>query len=418
MPENTPPSQNLNETTEPQPRGRANPQDHAGVATSGLTRRRLIQLAGLGAVVGGVGGAGVMGGIGGLSDVQGQTGAPAGPRGGAGDPQRVARICHFTDSHIRPEHNAVAGVEAAFRHLAAQPDRPDVVLMGGDMIMFSMNQEEALVSRLWDLWRRVAADHCPFPVRYCIGNHDVWGWHRSASRTTGQEPRWGKKWWSEVTGNERTYHTFALGPAGAGGWKVIVLDSIQPYENSYEGRLDDEQYAWLEGELASAGAGTNVCVVSHIPIWSVGMLACDSRPISAEDAAQLGRLGGPASALGGSRAGIVYGRGAAHMDAHRLTALFARHPGVRLALSGHIHIVEQIMYQNVTYACSGAVSGAWWRGPAANKARIRERARPGEVPAEDRPDRAVEGYALIDLYRDGTSRFQYVPFGWVPQEAP
>jgi Icc protein len=417
MPENIP---SIPDAPDPQPCPSATSptRDPADTSQAGLSRRRLIQLAGLGAIVGGLGSAGGALGSGGIRTGQVMAGGPAGAGAGGGDPQRVARICHFTDSHIRPEHNAVAGVEAAFRHLAAQPDRPDVVLMGGDMIMFSMDREEALVARLWDLWRRVTADHCPFPVRYCIGNHDVWGWHRAASRTTGREPRWGKKWWCEVVGCDRTYQSFTLGPAGAGGWKVLVLDSIQPYENSYEGRLDDEQYAWLEGELATAGAGTNVCVVSHIPIWSVGMLACDARPISAEDAAQLGRLGGPASALGGSRAGIVYGRGAAHMDAHRLTALFARHPGVRLALSGHIHIVEQIHYQGVTYACSGAVSGAWWRGPAANKARIRERARPGDVPAEDRPDRAVEGYALIDLYRDGTSRFQYVPFGWVPQEEP
>ena len=41
---------------------------------------------------------------------------------------------------------------------------------------------------------------------------------------------------------------------------------------------------------------------------------------------------------------------------------FYKHPQVRLALSGHQHMVDCCRLDRVTYICGGAVSGGWWEG--------------------------------------------------------
>jgi Icc protein len=79
-----------------------------------------------------------------------------------------------------------------------------------------------------------------------------------------------------------------------------------------------------------------------------------------------------------------------HTDARRIKDLFYRHPNVKLAISGHIHLRDRLDYNGVTYLCNGAVCGAWWKGNY----------------QETEP-----GYSLIDLYDDGTFDQQYVAYG-------
>ena len=80
-----------------------------------------------------------------------------------------------------------------------------------------------------------------------------------------------------------------------------------------------------------------------------------------------------------------------HSDAERIKDLLARHARVKLCLSGHLHHVERIDHNNVTYLCNGAVSGNWWKG---------------------RHHDCDEGYAVIDLYDDGSFEHQYLTYGW------
>ncbi len=74
-----------------------------------------------------------------------------------------------------------------------------------------------------------------------------------------------------------------------------------------------------------------------------------------------------------------------------LHLLFRKHGGVKLCISGHIHRLEKIELDGVTYVCGGAVSGAWWKGPA---------------------DRCDEGYSLFDLHEDGRVDWKYRTYGW------
>jgi 3',5'-cyclic AMP phosphodiesterase CpdA len=80
-----------------------------------------------------------------------------------------------------------------------------------------------------------------------------------------------------------------------------------------------------------------------------------------------------------------------HIDARRIKDLFREHPNVKLALSGHIHLKDRVDYNSVTYLCNGAVSGSWWGGPYQ------------ECPP---------GYALVDLFSDGSFEYEYRTFGW------
>jgi hypothetical protein len=63
----------------------------------------------------------------------------------------------------------------------------------------------------------------------------------------------------------------------------------------------------------------------------------------------------------------------------------------------------------VKYLCGGAVSGPWWMGQGAYRAQLDAAAKPGAVR---RPDRAVEGYNLVDLHSDGRVEREYVTYGW------
>ena len=330
--------------------------------------------------------------------------APSGSRsGGPGgeNPARSARLIHFTDAHIRPEFDAVSGVSTALAHACSHAGDADAMITGGDMIMYSMDQPEDRVKGLWDLWQTTFAQRCPMRVEHCIGNHDIWGWNKARSMTTGQEPRWGKAWWLKANALERTYKSFDLRD-----WHVVILDSVQPLGESYQGLIDQEQFAWLERDLAGVEPGRHTLIISHIPILSVGMLDCDAK----RGEAILAGAGLDASSPA-ARALVIQG-GAMHMDTHRLLRLFERSGTVRACLSGHIHIVESMRYKNIDFHCSGAVSGMWWRGEASNRRFQQERARAGDVDVSERPTRAEPGYAVVDLMSDGTVAHRYQPIGW------
>jgi 3',5'-cyclic AMP phosphodiesterase CpdA len=278
---------------------------------------------------------------------------------------RALRVGHLTDVHVQPERNATTGMAAALRHVQSQADPPQLLLTGGDSIMDALAVSRERAQQQWKLWKQVLKDESSLGVESCIGNHDVWGWNRADSHTTGDEPQWGKRWALDEFGIPERYRSF-----DKAGWHFVILDSIHPdQEMVYQGRLDDQQFDWLAADLAATDQQTPVLVLSHIPILTVaGIEFHDSL---AEDPRRSRML--------------------SHQDAKRIVDLFKQHANVKLCLSGHLHLAERIEYAGVTYACSGAVSGNWWKGQHHG---------------------TEEGYALVDLYNDGTFDWQYVDYGW------
>jgi 3',5'-cyclic AMP phosphodiesterase CpdA len=284
---------------------------------------------------------------------------------------RVCRVAHMTDIHVEPELRAGEGMAAAFAHVAALDDKPDIVITGGDMVMDSMDQDHERTKVQWDLWNRVMNDGCPYPRRSCIGNHDVWGWNKSKSRTTGSEAKWGKGWALDAMKMDARYSAFDLPTRQPGrSWRCIILDSIQPHEQGYTGNLDEAQMDWLTRELRDSRKDQNIVIVSHIPILS----ACVFFDTKIDAPRNMDVVGG-----------------LMHSDAAELKRLFGQHPNVKACLSGHIHQIDRVEFNGVTYLCNGAVSGAWWKGRHVD---------------------CDEGYALVDLYDDGSVERRYVTYGW------
>lgn len=303
----------------------------------------------------------------------------------AREPAGAFRVAHLTDLHVQPERGGQRGMAACLAKLEQLSPRPDLVLTGGDLIMDGFEQKQARTQDQWDLFTRALADGCKTPVRHCLGNHDIWGWNKDKSGTTGQEPGWGKRWALDLLGLPNPYYAF-----DAGGWKFIVLDSVQPTNppGGYTGGIDQPQLDWLSDELKRTPSDMPVLVVSHIPILTGATLVTD----------------------GGFRPeGVLMPRGDMVHNADRLVRLFENHPNMRVCLSGHIHQIERLDFQGVTYLCNGAVCGAWWQNRDQAATARAARAKPTDPY---RPKRCEEGFGLLDLFPDGTFIHQYVTYGW------
>lgn len=276
--------------------------------------------------------------------------------------KKVLRFAHLTDVHMESELRAPEGLATCLHHLQSHKDAPSFILSGGDSIFDALKQPKDKVDQQWKLWHGIWKSENSLPIEYCIGNHDCWGMGEKS------DPLYGKKYALQQMQLAKPYRSF-----DKAGWHFIVLDSIQTKADGswYTCQLDDEQFAWLEQDLANTPANTPVVVASHAPIVSAATVVVDNK-------------------VKGDQ-GYVLGLGSMHTDAARIVALFDKYPNVKLCLSGHIHLYEQIQYNGVTYISNGAVSGNWWKG-------IRYK--------------TDNGYAIVNLYNDGSFDNEYITYGW------
>lgn len=297
------------------------------------------------------------------SSAQAQSNSPA--------RKRVVRIAHLTDIHVQPERHANEGMIACIHHVQSLDDKPDMILTGGDHVMDTFEQRDDRTKLQWGLYHAILQAECSIPTRGCIGNHDIWGWAKSKSGCTGDEPNYGKKRATDMLSLNERYSSFDLTGRSGRKWHCVMLDSTQPSDDEgYKAYLDEAQFDWLERDLAAVPAKTPVLVLSHIPIVSA-MTGLYARRDERGDSNLSGSL--------------------AHIDAVKIKNLFAKHPNVKLCLSGHLHHVERVDYNGVSYLCNGAVCGNWWKGKHHD---------------------CSEGYAVIDLFEDGSFETQYVTYGW------
>ncbi|TDQ07475.1 metallophosphoesterase family protein [Pedobacter metabolipauper] len=270
----------------------------------------------------------------------------------------VLRIAHLTDIHLKNELNAPAKFEKCLHHVQQQSPKVDFILNGGD-IVFDMNKENIdTINNQWNLLEKIQKSELSVPVYYCLGNHDIW-WQEDNKK----EAIYGKKYALDRLKLAKPYYSVIKG-----GWKFILLDSVHLDIDGtwYIGKLGDEQFAWLQEELKATPAPMPITVLSHIPILTA-LLMIEDNVVNRWEM------------LGGDM----------HTDTAKIINLFYQHPNVKLCLSGHLHMRDKVVYNNVTYLCNGAVSGAWWNGNRRETA---------------------PGYGLIDLYADGTFDEQYVNY--------
>jgi len=277
-------------------------------------------------------------------------------------PKRVLRVAHLTDTHLTDTRNAVKNYTTCLHHVQSLKEEVDLILDGGDTIMDSLGvKEKAKVDAQWKLWENTYGQGSDLDIVHCVGNHDVWA---GAEKT---DPLYGKKYVQDRLQMDSPYYSF-----DRAGWHFIVLDSTHPVNGGwYTAKLDEAQMDWLRQDLENTNKETPILVLSHIPI----LTATGFYPDNVKE----GNWTVPGSWM--------------HTDFQEIQKLFMAHGNVRACLSGHMHLLDYVIYNGITYMCNGAVSGNWWGDPMYYETRA--------------------GYAVINLYADGSFDREWYEYEWV-----
>ncbi len=266
------------------------------------------------------------------------------------------RFAYLTDIHVKPDLAAETGMAKALHHAQSLKPTVDFIINGGDSIMDSLEADKQKTQAQWDLYHTILEKENNLPIYHCIGNHDVWGWFIKNDKPEADK-LYGKQWVVETLQLPKRYYSFTKGK-----WHFLVLDSTQLNPaGGYIAYIDPEQLDWLQQELEQA-KDKFICIVSHIPILSIcAGLFFDKTEANGD---------------------LKIQRNLMHTDFMSLKKIFLKYPNIKVCLSGHIHLQDELDYLGIKYCCNGAVSGNWWKGAFQEFA-----------PA----------YAVIELYNDGTS---------------
>jgi 3',5'-cyclic-AMP phosphodiesterase len=173
-------------------------------------------------------------------------------------------LVQLSDPHVGAtwaDRDPVAGLQAAVQSVLHLPDRPDAVLMSGDLAEHGADAEYEIVR---DLLSQLGA-----PVHVLPGNHD----DRDTLRRHFDLPG--------AAGAPAQY-AVDLGPL-----RLVVLDSTRPGEDW--GELDASRLGWLDEELAGAPDQATLIALHHPPA-STGNAAWDEIGLRVPDRLALGEV--------------------------------------------------------------------------------------------------------------------------------
>ncbi len=269
-------------------------------------------------------------------------------------------MAFLTDPHVFEQKGAPSGAAKAVAHAMNHPQPPQAILAGGDLAFDILATGRDAADAQYALYDQAVAG-VGVPIHPTLGNHDCFGVYEQ-SGVDPQDPLYGKGYFNQRFGLERSYYSF-----DHGGWHFVVLDTIGIEGRAYRGWVDEDQTAWLDADLGRAALPT--VVVGHVPLFSNYVEW------------QRGTAGG------------IPG-GVSVVNAHQVAEVLVRHP-VKLVLAGHLHINEVFRYKGIEFANVGAVSGNWWNG-------VR--------------DGFEEGYGWLEFRGDQVS-WSYVDYGWEAEVA-
>jgi hypothetical protein len=279
------------------------------------------------------------------------------------DKKESIRFAFLTDIHVKPDIIAEAGMAKSFHHAQSLKPKVDFIINGGDSIMDALEADKQKTKTQWDLYHSILKKENSLSVYHCIGNHDVWGWFIKDDKPEADK-LYGKQWTVEILQLPKRYYSFTKNK-----WHFVVLDSTQLNPaGGYIAYIDPEQLNWLQQELEQT-KDEFICIVSHIPILSI----CAGLFFNKTEA----------------NGDLKIQRNLMHTDFLTLKKMFLNYPNIKVCLSGHIHLQDELDYLGVKYYCNGAVSGNWWKGAFQEFS-----------PA----------YAVVELYDDGTSKRTMVEY--------
>jgi 3',5'-cyclic AMP phosphodiesterase CpdA len=161
-------------------------------------------------------------------------------------------IAQITDVHIgfdrgNPDELNVRRLRAVIRRLIDGPNRPDLLLMSGDLTESGDAESYARLAEI--------VGECAFPVWAMAGNHD------DRAALLGAFPQ---------TPSDGAFLHYVLELAGL---RLIVLDTLEP--GRHGGAFCDARAAWLRAQLAAAPA-TPTYIAMHHPPFESGITWLDS----------------------------------------------------------------------------------------------------------------------------------------------
>jgi 3',5'-cyclic-AMP phosphodiesterase len=161
-------------------------------------------------------------------------------------------IAQITDLHIGfvrddPDELNLRRLRAVLDRLIHGPNRPDLLLMSGDLTEFG---DAASYARL-----AVAVSGCPFPVLAMAGNHDQ---RDQLLAAFPQTPTSG--------GFVQYVHDLP-------GLRLIVLDTLEP--GRHGGAFCDARAEWLRAQLTARPAKPTVIAMHHPP-FATGLAWLDA----------------------------------------------------------------------------------------------------------------------------------------------
>lgn len=162
-------------------------------------------------------------------------------------------IAQITDIHIgfdkgNPDEYNMLRLRAVLDHLVHGPNRPDLLLLSGDL---TEDGSPADYARLAD-----AVSICPFPVWPMTGNHD----ERQALRDA----------FPHTPGSPDGFVHYTLDHANL---RLVVLDTLEP--GRHGGAFCEARAAWLAGQLA-AEPDKPTLIALHHPPFTAGIAWMDT----------------------------------------------------------------------------------------------------------------------------------------------
>jgi 3',5'-cyclic-AMP phosphodiesterase len=195
-------------------------------------------------------------------------------------------LCQITDLHIKTDRKFAYGIvdtatmlERCVEQILALPQRPDAVIVTGDLVDWGRPDEYALLRGL--------LAPLTMPLYLMPGNHD----EREALRAAFPEHAYLRQW-------AAPFVQYAIDD-----WpvRIVAIDTVVPMEGG--GALCAERLAWLDRTLAAAPDRPTI-VAMHHPPFRTGIGHMD-------------------------RIGLA--------DPSGVEAVVARHPQVERVIAGHLH---------------------------------------------------------------------------------
>lgn len=223
---------------------------------------------------------------------------------------------HASDPHVSEES---VGRLRRFREMVDSIG-PAFVILTGDLVRDALRVDESEARSYYDLLLAELA-RFPVPVHTVPGNHEKFGIERHSSLVSPDHPLYGNRMYRSYLGPN--YHAFAYG-----GVHFLGLDTVDYDDQWYHGHVDDVQLAWMRAEMERIGPDRPVVTFNHIPFVSGG----DPR------------IGFREEGLAPTTIRIDGRTVFRHTVYNHEAALTAVGPRLEVALGGHIHMRESLLY--------------------------------------------------------------------------